>query len=180
MDNVTPNTTDSSATPDAQAPATEHHPHALAWKAQADADLARGAMTPEQYAGVMADLGFSPEAPAAAAPSETDAYLESIGFPRAKESELRIRQHIAPGQEENLSPEQRADESTITGWLTESRLPAGIANALVDTVAKGAPAWQKMNDGERELSAESARSHLTKMWGDKARRTYRTRASPGP
>ena len=143
------------------------HPQAVAWKDYADGDLKEGRITAEQHAGIMADLGFSPEAPAAAAPDPVAEHLTAIGFAPAKESELRIRQHIA-GPDVTMTAEQRADESTITGWLTESRLPAKIANALVDTVAKGAKTWAQMDEGQRELSAESARAHLSKMWGDKA------------
>jgi hypothetical protein len=139
-------------------------PHAAMWKEQADNDLKVGKIDAATHAGIMGELGFNQQAPAQAAPDEVGAYLAAEGFAPAKPSELRLRQHLP----ENMTPELRKAEESITGWITEARLPSGIANAIVADIAKSGDKWQTMDDTQREIHAQQTRTQLEKLWGDKA------------
>ncbi len=162
MDQQSPNT------PDAQAPAAESTPDPMAvmWREHAEADFKAGRITAEQHAGIMGELGLNNEqAPAAAAPDQVGDYLTAEGFPPAQEKTLRLREHLATA-DEKLTPEMRATESTITAFILDSKMPAGVANHLIAEVAKKTgPRWQAMTEVERVLHGETTRAHLQKMWG---------------
>ena len=93
---------------------TTPDPQAVTMRGWADDDLKTGKITGEQHAGIMAELGFTEQTLAAAPADSVADYLTAEGFPPAKPSELRLRQHFG----ENMTPELHAHEKNIVGWVT--------------------------------------------------------------
>src|SRR5689334_19624205 len=92
-----------------------------------DADVKAGRFSAGQGAKMKAEAaGEDEQQPAAAtAPDEESQWLTSQGFPPAQESALRLREHFATGDQQ-MTPELRAAEKTVTAWLIDSKLPAPI------------------------------------------------------
>src|SRR3954463_13093216 len=68
-----------------------------------------------------------------------------------------------------MTPELRAAEKTVTAWLIDSKLPAGVANSIVAEVAKSGPQWQAMSELQRTLHNQSTVAKLERLWkGDYA------------
>lgn len=164
MDEMTPNATPE--LPRAEAD-TAPDPHAEIWKAHADADLAANKIDTATHQQILSELGFNQQAPQPAAKDETAEFLSAEGFTPGKASDFTLPAMVKDN--EPFTPELQAADRTMRGWLEESRLTKEIGSYVASEIARAAPAWGRMNDGERELHGQKARAALEKLWGpDKA------------
>lgn len=131
--------------------------------------VADGKISLEDVNKSLTEAGYKPIEDPSAKKSLSQEKIEfDQMFPRAKPEEFTMPKLIGP--DDRYTPEIQKFDQTARAWLSESRLPKEIGNAVARSIGETAVQFLKMNEGEREIFARTERAKLDRLWGADAAR----------